>query len=268
MAATWDDEYYVLAYARACAGDDDEEIAEALGVAPITLALWRNQRPALDAAIDRGRESQQALRPFDVSGWPILSGEQPGPPHSQRTAADMRKFLFAYSKTGSMHKATMQSGTNLQSPYNWRNGDGPLYEEFRSAFEYARRAAAAMLLDEARRRALEGVRDYQFDRGRPIMVDCDAYHPDARRWGENIDGTPRFARHYYKVILSDKLLAQLLVAHAARIEDAQFKESIEHKHDHQHSGDVMHHLATAAEVARTKPVIDASYVRRLAEQDT
>lgn len=101
-----------------------------------------------------------------------------------------RKFLAAFAVTGMVHNACEAAGVERTTCFRWRKRD----PKFALAFERARSEAAFSLEEEARRRAVEGVRKYKFKRdGLPIL------HP--------VTGEA-----YYELDYSDALLALLLKA--------------------------------------------------------
>ncbi|MEM7515546.1 MAG: terminase [Planctomycetota bacterium] len=99
-----------------------------------------------------------------------------------------RAFLAAYAETGTLRAASRASGVSRRSHHNWIANDAAYAE----AVAEARELASDRLEDEARTRAIEGMRRYKFDRnGDPIK------HPET--------GEP-----YYEHAYSDTLLIFLL----------------------------------------------------------
>ena len=106
-----------------------------------------------------------------------------------------RLFLEALATGASITAAARSAGVDRRTPYKWRDGDTAFDEEWVSHFE----AGTDVLEDEARRRAVEGVK-------RPI------YHA-GKRVG-------------YVMEYSDKLLIDQL--HARRPEKYRERQAIEH----------------------------------------
>lgn len=69
------------------------------------------------------------------------------------TPAVQRAFLDALAETGSVTKAVAIAGASRKRVYAHRKADS----EFANAWDQAEEMAADLLLDEARRRALEGI---------------------------------------------------------------------------------------------------------------
>jgi|JYMV01.1.fsa_nt_gi hypothetical protein len=99
-------------------------------------------------------------------------------------------FLAAYVETGSISHAARAAETSRTSHYRWMEED----EEYPEIFEAARDEALEILEHEARFRAVEGLRQYKFDRDGNALK-----HP--------ITGEP-----YYENKKSDVLLIFLLKA--------------------------------------------------------
>jgi hypothetical protein len=110
------------------------------------------------------------------------------------TPAVQRAFLDALAETGSVTKAVAIAGASRTRVYALRKADS----EFANAWDQAEEMAADLLLDEARRRALEGVPV-------PLVSAGKVVHGD--------DGQPIIIQHY-----SDRLLITLIEAHRQRHE--------------------------------------------------
>jgi hypothetical protein len=103
-----------------------------------------------------------------------------------------RRFLAAYRETATITGAAREAGVDHKSHYRWRR-ECPAYA---AAFDRTQHEAADMLEDEARRRAVEGVRTIRYGRdGKPII-------------------DPATGEPYVEVRYSDRLLMALLRANA------------------------------------------------------
>ena len=111
-------------------------------------------------------------------------------------------FLRAYSKSGIISKAAKIAGISRGLHYNtWLNDP-----EYAKAFEEAKEAAIEVLEAEARRRGLDGLVRYKFDRsGKPIR------HPKT--------GEP-----YYEIVYSDNLLMFMLKS----LKPEAYRDRVEH----------------------------------------
>ena len=80
-----------------------------------------------------------------------------------------KAFLAAFAEVGTITKAAEMAGINRRSHTNWLNNpkDGPAYAE---AFEAAGQQACDRLEQEARRRAIEGVKKPVFQGGKKVGV--------------------------------------------------------------------------------------------------
>ena len=118
--------------------------------------------------------------------------------------ASQTTFLGAYAECGHVREAARAANIHPSTHYRWlANGD-----EYCEQFRIAQIEAADGLESEARRRAVEGVRRYKFNRnGEPIL------HP--------VTGGP-----YYELVYSDALLITLLKANLP----AKYGDRVESKH--------------------------------------
>ncbi len=107
-------------------------------------------------------------------------------------------FLTAYSLTGNVRYAGELARVEHNRHYLWLQND-PAYAQ---AFLQAHRESDQRLEQEARRRAVEGVRKYKFHQGAPLMVPLldELGHPVI-----DPDGRPVLT-HYYEHVYSDNLL--------------------------------------------------------------
>lgn len=101
-----------------------------------------------------------------------------------------RRFLAAYRETATITGAARASGVDHKSHYRWRR-ECPAYA---AAFDQTRHEAADVLEEEARRRAVEGVRAVRFGRDGEPLIDPETGEP------------------YVEVRYSDRLLMVLLKA--------------------------------------------------------
>lgn len=90
--------------------------------------------------------------------------------------ANQAKFLAAYEVTGRLGEACRIAGISVTRHTDWMDTD-PTYPE---RFMQSRERMIAMMEDEAKRRAIEGVRKYKFHQGRPIMhpITHEPYYED------------------------------------------------------------------------------------------
>lgn len=137
-----------------------------------------------------------------------------------------RAFLIAFAETGIVARSAERAGIHPTTPYcpSWKAN-----EQFQSAWAVAQEMAASGLEDEARRRAVDGVKRYRFNSKTGAVL----RHPDLCVCGEDLDahegGPPDGCRGfkaapYYEHEYSDNLMSQLLKAHVPR-----FKDSLEIK---------------------------------------
>ena len=96
-----------------------------------------------------------------------------------------RAFLAAFAETGNIRRAALTANVSRQSHYRWM--DDPDYAK---RFQAAQEEASDILEEEARRRAIAGLRRYKFHQGTPAV---------------GPDGEP-----YYELEYSDTLLIFLL----------------------------------------------------------
>lgn len=157
--------------------------------------------------------------------------------------ANQRAFLAAVIETaGNKKRASAAAGIDPSTYWRWQN-EGLNAAVFNAALEVAEALAADALEDEARRRAVEGVRRYRFNQGTPLRHPelCECGHElrehdrpraptDEEREakealiesGETLDMTVRkclacscpdfIGAPYFEHEYSDKLLAQMLAA--------------------------------------------------------
>lgn len=76
-----------------------------------------------------------------------------------------RAFLHAYAITGSVKVAAAEAGVKRETHYAWKTGD----LDYAEAFVHATAMAADALIDEAKRRAQFGVKDFILYQGRIVM---------------------------------------------------------------------------------------------------
>ncbi len=74
------------------------------------------------------------------------------------------KFLEAFRQTGNVTEAAEKAGVNRATPYKWRKKD----PKFAKAWEEAEQEAADRLEREAWRRAVEGVEEPVYYKGKQI----------------------------------------------------------------------------------------------------
>jgi transposase-like protein len=103
-----------------------------------------------------------------------------------------RRFLAAYRETATITGAARDSGVDHKSHYRWRR-ECPAYA---AAFDRTQHEAADVLEEEARRRAVKGVRTIRYGRDGKPLIDLATGEP------------------YVEVRYSDRLLMALLRANA------------------------------------------------------
>lgn len=91
------------------------------------------------------------------------------PKRREHNPAKVKAFLVAYSECGNVTEAARLANITRQSHYEWLSE----VNGYAAAFEVAREMAADRLEAEARRRAVEGVDDPVFYKGRQITVERD-----------------------------------------------------------------------------------------------
>lgn len=107
----------------------------------------------------------------------------PEHPFGELRDGKMRAFCVAYAAHGSKTRAAKEAGISASLIYTrrWREDD-----EFQAAMARAYMMSADELETEARRRAVDGVRQYKYDRdGNPLR------HPTMCECGHSIDHHPR-----------------------------------------------------------------------------
>jgi len=143
-----------------------------------------------------------------------------------------RAFLAAYRQAGVMSHAFAAANVAKTSHYRWLESSPDYAAEFEDIREYL----ADELEREARSRAIEGMRQYKFHNGAPVLIACDEHHPEAKRH-QDVAGNVSYYRHYYEDNRSDTLLIFLLKAKRP-------KEFRENSHVHL-EGDLTHHGSVA-----------------------
>lgn len=84
----------------------------------------------------------------------------------QNATPKKRAFLAAYAITGNVRLAAISAKINRVAHYRWLAED----EVYAEAFAEAQTEAGERLEEEARRRAIEGVRRVKFYKGLPILL--------------------------------------------------------------------------------------------------
>lgn len=126
---------------------------------------------------------------------------------SKSLQAKKRAFLTAYVELGHIGQSATAAGVDRTTHYYWMRED----PDYVGAFHLAEEMAASALEDEARRRALQGVKRLKFHKGDPII------DPDT--------GEPYFEHEY-----SDTLLIFLL--------KSVYPEKFRERRDVNHSGSI------------------------------
>lgn len=127
-----------------------------------------------------------------------------GPTKPRHNVAPKKKaFLAALAETGNVSRAAEVAGVDRRTHYRWLKEDEDYAERASDAMDQA----ADYLEGEARRRATEGLRQYKFDKGVPIL------HPVTKE-------------PYYEHSYSDTLLIFLLKG--ARPEKYRDRQQVEH----------------------------------------
>jgi len=152
--------------------------------------------------------------------------------------ASQAAFLAAYAETGNISWAARAAGISRQRHYVWSEQS----EAYREAAAVAQSEAVEFLELEARKRAAEGMRQYKFHEGTPIL------HP--------ITGEP-----YYEEKRSDTLLIFLLKA----LKPEMYRERSDVKMDVSHSGQVAVNVKQASEI-RLEMLGDDGYLEYLRDR--
>lgn len=84
------------------------------------------------------------------------NGKHPQPSASHSTRAHREAFLAAFAKCGLLGEAARAAGVNRSTVWRWRQDD----EEFAKAFDVAEQESFELLVNEARRRGIEGYDEY------------------------------------------------------------------------------------------------------------
>jgi len=202
----WDDSNFVVIYGHAKKGLNDEEIAEHMEVPFHTFRRWMRSNDALRTMVDAVRgvleEEERKEKPVDDEGSKDGDGLLTLYHEFSHLNPPMKKtLLMCYAQTGVISHAARAAGTSRENHYRWLNED-PEYAEL---FEKLYPLTVGRLEDQALTHAMYGMRRYKFNQGgRPIMVHCDANHPEARQQ-QDADGNVYWARHYYEDEFSPSL---------------------------------------------------------------
>lgn len=188
----WKDDFIYQAYELAREGKSDKDIAQHIELTRKEFIKFRKSKPAFKNAIERGRSSIRAL----AKGFQLTQNQ--------------RNFLSAFSETGNKSKACEASFVTYECHGRWLRQSEERGDDYASAFEIAKEIAADKLEWEARRRGTEGMRQYKFFRGMPILIPCEPDDPEGKVI-QTEDG-PVHVKHYYEVTYSDTLLLTLLKA--------------------------------------------------------
>ena len=184
----WDDSFYLRVYDLSRRDKSVKKICKSLNCDVDQFREWLRQKPALRASLERGRnESTKVI--FKAN----------------KIAYNLIQFLCAYAQVGNVMRAAQLSGVAYGCHYLWMKKD----EKYPEAFELAQQRADDVLVAEARRRAVEGIRRYKFHQGLPVMVECDPDHPEATEV-ERPNGKVAYVRHFYELQYSDNMLGRLL----------------------------------------------------------
>ena len=108
--------------------------------------------------------------------------------NDKRAYAKQRAFLTAFSETGSVVRAAIAAKVSRRAHVYWMSEPG-----YKQVFDDARLIAAEVLEDEARRRAVQGLRKMKFYKGEPVI-------------------DPETNKPYFEHEYSDTLMAMLLNA--------------------------------------------------------
>lgn len=194
----WSDTYYVQAFRLARAGYDGAELAMRLipPIRPRTLQIFCKKRKEFADAIQEGKNA---------------SGKHE--PQINNDITDTQKrFLIAYVIEGTISAAARTANCQRTKHHQWMNTDTENGAKYREAYEAAKAAHADYLYAEVRRRAVDGMRQYKFHQGKPVMIECTKEHPEAKRIVDD-DGKVVYMRHYFELKKSDMLLCRLAELH-------------------------------------------------------
>lgn len=182
----WNDEYIFVIYDLAKEGLDDKQIAAYLNVRFFTFKKWLKERPPLKLALEK-------IRKNDTSQI-----------YKHLTSAKQRALLAAFMTCGTITTAARESKISMSNHTTWLSQDDAYVE----AYEHAKRFLNEELEREARRRAMQGVRQYKFHNGTPVLIQCSQDDPESMPVDTIINGEEKrvYMKHYYEHKYSDSLL--------------------------------------------------------------
>lgn len=202
----WNDAYFSTVYEHAKDGLTDEEIAQQLDVPLHTLRRWIRNNDALNAVVGAARGALEQAKAQDAKVAEEGSNEGDDLQSIYKEFSHLKppmkkRLLICYAQTGILTHAARAAGTSRENHYRWMKDD-PEYAEL---FERIHPLTVGRLEDQALTHAMYGMRRYKFNQsGRPIMVRCDATHPDAV-YREDENGNTWHERHYYEDEFSPSL---------------------------------------------------------------
>ena len=233
----WNDAFFLKVYQLAAEGYTEEEIPKQLGVTKRIFQRWMSDKPALRKSIEEGHSQS-----FDLSISHLTMKQQ--------------AFLKMYAELGTVKATARAVGVDAKSHYHWLQRDA----HYGKCFALSECEAADILMQEARRRAIEGCRKYKFaQNGRPLMIPCEADHPEAVQL-QNARKEVYYARHYYEHQYSDSIMCLLLRGKFPELRD---KPSVEVTQNNQ---PLVVDLNAALEAVEDVEVIDAEFVEQKAKE--
>lgn len=208
LATTFQPHYYFETFNLARKGFTNKEIAEQLQppVKFTAFLAWTRKDPNFKAAIERGKQEAGLLETAKTLDDTLQE-------QAEGLSSTQMAFLMAYAKCGGLTTAAQSIGVSRQNHYQWIEEK----EDYQTAFETAHKIFQESLVRAAVERGRDGKRTYKFYKGQPIMVPCDQSDPDAVEV-EDQNGNMVWAKHYYELNYSDRLLERVLEAYVPEFE--------------------------------------------------
>jgi hypothetical protein len=206
------EDYYLRAFDLARMGKTDEEMCSIMGVRLHQLRRWVRTKPALAAAINRGRlEARSVLDITDPSQQAIYEEAGVGkiyqiPFEYKELTRAQRAFLMAYAACGKVTEAATAAEVTHSTHHVWL-ARCPMYKK---AFRHAENVITDRIEDAAYRRAVEGVKTKKFHEGREVMEMCGPDDEGAIRFFDENTNRPYYLRPYVELKYSDYLTGLLL----------------------------------------------------------
>eukprot|EP00913_Durusdinium_trenchii_P008854 g8320.t1 len=160
-------------------------------------------------------------------------------------------FLKAYVECGTISGAAQAAKISRTTHHRWLADENDV--DYANAFALADEMFRSQLEDEARFRALQGLRRYKFNsKGEPVYVDCQKSHPEAVKYVDEKTGETRHRRHYYEENRSDVILIALL-NEAFPDRFGRYRHDHAGKIEHGHAGKAVMKLKSRKALGKTAP---------------